>query len=912
MSNELLKMKAESDKSRLRLWYSEPAPDDDRREPTFITSKNTAWEVLALPIGNGYAGAKIFGLTDRERVQINENTLSTCGTTRNSGTTNMTELYLHFGHKLSDTENYFRDLDIGTAISSVEYTHGDTSYLREYFASYPDGVTVISLKASGKEKLNFTVEPKIPYFKFEEKSGEVIAEKNAITLSGHLPGSNEGYDGKMTVGYEMDFEAQFRVFASGGSITAENPGGSVDEYDEYSNGRITVANADSAYILVAVGTSYELHPDVFKKPNDKKLEGFPHPHKKVTDIIERASLKTLEELRAAHVSDYTSLFSRARIRLHGEAPDIPTNILLEEYKSGKNCPYLEELIFSYGRYLHIASSRKGGMPSNLNGIWNRYHGAVCKNGYWSNINTQMNYWSSFNTNLAECFEAYLGFYEVYSEPNHEFCLKTLINKGFVKSEEEVTGRLWSIETGMTPFNANSSGGGRDGWGNTPFMAELFWDYYEYTGDKEILRKRIFPALLASANFLSYTMKLRDNGLYLVTPSGSPEQSTTKPYLEYVESHPGYIPIGCGYDQSTTYSNYLNVFKAIKELSLSDEELEKMGALGTVNRMREQIDRLSPIVVGKSGQVKEFREENYYGEIGEPEHRHISHLCALVQGTSMGDAKTPAWIDAAEVTMKNRGMTPQAWAYVMRICSWARIGDGEEAYNALHHMISKQFGENLLSLLNSSRIFQIEGVLGTPCAIAELLLQSHDDCIAPLPALPSAWRDGSYSGLVARGAFEIGAEWKDGFAEKLTVLSKRGGRCTLKYTNAGSAKLKDSDGAELAYTKISTDCIGFDTEAGRCYEIFDIPKECATERPLELKLEKTDGGVRLSWNPSKDAVSYRIYSAAESEPSYALIKDGVYDTEYTVSEVPSCQHTYAVTAISKTGRESRRSHSVYVI
>jgi len=905
------KRKSSVSEKPLRLWYREPAPDDDGREPTFATSRNTGWEILALPIANSYAGTKIFGITDRERVQINENTLSTSGTTRNSGTTNMTELYLHFNHKLCDTENYIRELDIKTAISSVEYTHGGVQFSREYFASYPDKVTVISLKASEKGKLSFTVEPKIPYFKLEEKTGDVIAEKNAITLSGHLPGSNLLDDGKVTVGYEMDFEAAFRVFASGGSITAENPGGAVDEYDEYSNGKITVTNADSAYILVAVGTSYELCPAVFNGPNDKKLKGFPHPHKKVTDAIEKAAKKPLDELRKRHISDYTEMFSRVNLDLGGEVPDIPTDLLLEEYKAGRHCRYFEELIFAYGRYIHIASSRKGSMPSNLNGIWNRYHGAVCKNGYWHNINTQMNYWASFNTNLAECFEAYLGFYEAYAEPNHKESLYTLLEKGFIKSEEEVTGRLWSIQTGMTPFDAYPSCGGRDGWGNTPFMAELFWDYYEYTGDKKLLRERIFPAILASANFLSHLMKKQDNGLYLVSPSGSPEQSTTKPYLEYLEAHPGYVPMGCAYDQSLAYSNYLNVFKAIDELSLSDGELMKMGAYDTVCRMREQLDKLAPIVVGASGQVKEFREENYYGEIGEPEHRHISQLCALVQGSSMGNAKTPAWIDAAEVTMQNRGMTPHAWAYVMRIASWARIGDGDAGYKVLSHMLKTQFGKNLLSLLNSSKIFQVEGILGTPCAMAELLLQSHDGCIAPLPALPDEWSFGSYSGLVTRGAFELGAEWSDGFAKSFTVLSKAGARCTLKYTNVASSRLVDSDGCAVEYTKADSDTVSFDTVAGKAYVITDIPKEEATEMPLGLTVEKSDTGITLHWEAPMGARSYRIYAARENEPTYTLIADRVEATEYMLP-TPTAQHTYAVTALSDKGRESRRAHTVYLI
>jgi hypothetical protein len=246
---------------------------------------------------------------------------------------------------------------------------------------------------------------------------------------------------------------------------------------------------------------------------------------------------------------------------------------------------------------------------------------------------------------------------------------------------------------------------------------------------------------------------------------------------------------------------------------------------------------------------------------------------------------------------------------MRICSWARIGDGEAGYNVLSYMLSHQFGENLLSLLNSSKIFQVEGVLGTPCAIAEMLLQSHDSFIAPLPALPSAWSDGSYSGLVTRGAFEVSAEWHDGYADSLTVLSKAGEKCRLKYYNLATATVTDSKGHKVNFTSHSQDLISFDTVAGERYTVTDIARGEKVERPGGLAAEKTDDGVRISWSPSADAVAYRIYCAEESEPRYTLVEDGVVGTEYSTA-APECQVTYAVTAISKSGRESRRAHTIY--
>jgi len=887
----------------LRLWYTEPAPDDDNRATSYPTTKYSGWEVKALPIGNGLAGATVFGIVDRERVQINENTLSTYGTTKNSGTTNMTELYIHFDHKPEDVKNYVRDLDLNTAVSHVKYEYCGVKYEREFFASYPDGVTVIHLAASKRGSLSFTLEPKMPYYEYEKKTGDIVAEGNTLTLEGHLPGSNVMPDGSESVGFNMDFETQFRVFASGGKLSAENPGGKVDELDEYSNGRITVTGADSAYIIVALGTNYELRPEVFKGPNDKKLLGFAHPHEKVKKVIESASKKSFDELLASHLSDYTSLFSRAGIDLGGEVPSIPTNRLIEEYKAGSESLYLEELIFAYGRYLHISSSREGGLPSNLNGIWNRYHCAVCKNGYWSNINTQMNYWLSFNTNLAECFDPYLNYYDAYLEANHNEGKELLAKRGYIESEVCDTGTLWSIETGCTPFSVGVSTGGRDGYGNTPLMAELFWDYYDFTRDKELLRRRLFPALFASANFLSYIMRPAEDGLYLSENSGSPEQSTTKPYIEYRDSHEGFLPRGSAYDQSLTYSNYQHVLSGLQALGI-DEDTLSADKKATLARIREQLYKLSPIVVGTSGQIKEFREETYYGEIGEPEHRHISHLCALVQGSVITESKTPAWIDAAEVTMQNRGHTPHAWADVMRIASWARIGDGERAHSVISRMIKNNIGENLKSLLTG--IFQVEANLALPSAIADMLLQSHEGFIAPLPAISGAWANGSFTSLPARGAFEVSASWKDSHPEFIEIYSKVGERCTVKYNGVASARITDSEGKPIRTEAFGADKISFDTEANHTYLITEIPKISSPEMPTALEAKRTEDGVLISWRGADAGAGYNVYRAVESESTYTKIASKINSQSFK-SDAVDKQCTYAVTAVSPDGRESRRAH-----
>ena len=906
----------------LKLWYDEPAPDDDNRGWRYDDAPYKGWESQALPIGNAYLGAKVFGLTERERIQISENSLSTSGTTQNAGTTSFTETYLHFNHTYSQVTDYYRDLSLNEAISNVEYTYGGVTYTREYFTSYPDKVMVIKLTASDAGKLTFTLEPKIPFYVFEGRTGDVTVSEitkngassvGTLTLEGNLPGSNKngtepGYqEGTGTVGYDMDFEAQYRVFATGGTMTSgyNTAGGSVDSVDEYSNGTITVTGADSAYIIVALGTNYELDEQVFLESNNaNKLAGFAHPHEKVSAMIEAASEKSYDALRAAHVADYKELFDRVVLDLGGEIPSVTTDVLIDEYQRGKYSQYLEELMFHFGRYLLIASSREGQLPPNLNGIWNRYHTAICLNGYWGNVNIQMNFWSAFNTNLAECFESYVGLYNAYLAANTESAKQRLVQQGAISSVDDVKGELWSMETGMTPFYAWAATGGRDGWGNTPYMAESFWDYYDYTRDEEILKNTSFPALLASANFLSYIMQYdEETGLYLAPNSGSPEQSTTAPYLDYVSKNPGYVPVGSTYDQGLTYSNYLHVLEALEvidESTLTEEQK------ATIARIREQVDKLDPIPIGWSGQVKEFREENYYGEIGEPEHRHISHLAPLHPASVINNVDSPAWLDASRVTMIGRGNNQRwGWSYVLRILEWARIGDAEKAYEALKGEIINTAGDNLCTLFNGT--FQVEGNLGTPSAITEMLLQSHEGYIAPLAAIPEAWADGAYKGLVARGAFEISCEWESGKAKKITVLSKKGGECRIKIPGLIKASVSDCSGNAVSLT-VSENIIFFETHKGESYEILPEILLDKIEAPEKMSVKRGLFNTRIDFSEVKGAEYYNLYVAENSNPKYKLVKSGIKNNAYIMKNKGTSRknlYTYAVSAVSKNGTESRR-------
>ena len=912
----------------MRLWYNEPAPDDDERMWTHnnAISKYSGWEAYALPIGNAYMGAKIFGITERERIQLSENSLSTSGGTQTSGITNFSETYLHFNHTYSGVSNYERDLILNDSTSHVSYDYNGVTYTREYFASYPDKVMVIKLTASGAGNLSFTLEPKIPYYAFEGRTGDVTPSAIStdgslsvatLTLEGNLPGSNKssteaGYqEGTGTVGYDMDFEAQYRVFANGGTMTtAYNAGGgSVDSVDEYSNGTITVSGADSAYIIVALGTNYELDESIFLQSNNsKKLEGFAHPHEKVSATINAASEKSYDELRASHVADYTELFARVAINLTDEVPDMTTSELLAEYKSGNRHPYLEELMFAYGRYLLISSSRSGTLPPNLQGVWNRYHGPICLDGYWGNVNIQMNFWSAFNTDLAECFESYVEYYNAYITANNKNAINSLLRQGVISSASDVAGTLWSLETGFTPFAAPGGSGGRDGWGNTPFMAETFWDYYDYTRDESILSDVTLPAILASANFLTMLLQYdEESGYYLTPNSGSPEQSTTAPYIAYVNNNPGYIPKGTTYDQALTYSNYMHVLEALEYI---DESTLSAADQAVITRIREQIDKLDPIPIGISGQVKEFREETYYGEIGEPNHRHISHLTSLYPANVI-NSSTPAWVDAATVSLDGRGNNYSwGWSLAHLILARARTGDGNLAYDRLVNEILTNVADNLCTL--GGGCFQIEANLGTPSGISEMLLQSHNGYIEPLAALPDAWDSGSYSGLVARGNFSVGAAWENGLAKVVTLESRSGGTASVYYPGIASASVKTESGKNVKFTVNNKNLITFDTTEGETYVItgFVAVEEMEAPESLGYSVDSV-GNFSLACSTVSGAIGYKLYTAVENAPTYTLVATSG-NGKFTIDTLDiNKRTTFAVTAVSYDGTESDRALAYFV-
>lgn len=772
---------------------------------------NYGWEHQSLPIGNGWMGANVFGIVDRDRIQITENSLQNPG--EMGGLNNFAELYLHFDReKVTD---YERGLSLNDAVAYTQYTADGVQYRREYFASYPDRVLVIRLTAD--KPFAMGVELTVPYVKpYAKKPGDGGGKSGTVTYEGnraHLRGRMEYYN--------IRFAGELAVVTDG-SVTPEAEG-------------LAVKDATEITVYMTVGTNYEPRPEVFLEDDPKKKLRDLDPGEKAASLLDKVLSQSFDAVWERHLADYRALFGRVELELSKEV-QMPTDQLLKAYARGKNVPYLEMLYFQFGRYLLISSSRKGTLPANLQGIWNVHDSSPWGSGYWHNINVQMNYWPAFSTNLAETFSAYAAFNEAF-RPKAAQLAEDYIQK--TVPGNYVPGQCgWTVGTGVYPYSTEGPGG-HSGPGTGGLTAKLFWDAYDFTRDPEVLKTVTYPALRGMSEFLTRTVRLDGDGIYRADFSASPEQVRNKQY---------YHTRGCAFDQQMIWENGKDYSAAAQQLGSTDDPAYR--------QQKTQMGQYHPVRIGGSGQIKEFEEENLYGEIGEYTHRHISQLIGLHPGTAI-NRNTPAWMDAAKFTMTQRGDFTTGWALAHRLNAWARLGDGERAYRVFRRLLGKRTMDNLWDFHPP---FQIDGNFGGTAGIAEMLLQSHEDCIRILPALPKAWKNGHVKGLVARGAFEVDIRWKNGTAEEIRILSKVGGRCTVSYPciEGGTA-----DGIQIPDKQ--ADKIAFDTNAGLTYRITDIPACQITQAPGNFRYRNG----KLRWKQKK-GITYRLYRNMADAPDYEFL------------------------------------------
>lgn len=796
------------------LWYTEPATDNYE-----------GWEQQALPIGNGYMGAKIFGGIKTEHIQFNEKTLwsggpgseeYSGGNARDDGGKavkeiqallaeknyeaaqsamsklqgnenglgayqNFGDLYLHFDGA-NAAKDYVRDLNIENALSSVNYSRNSTQYTREFFASYPDRLIVSRITAKGKNKLSFTASLT------SAQNGEIEAEGETITLHGTVTGKAENGE-MLSDDNSMRYAAQVRFIAEGGSITAENDS-------------IRIEDADNVVILLTAATDYaNIYPE-YRSGTD--------PAEIVKSIMANAEKYSYDELKKRHTDDYQNLYGRMKLNINQKAETIPTNKVLSNYKKGIASPLLEALYFNYGRYLLISSSRIGSLPANLQGVWNEKNDPSWQSDYHMNINLQMNYWPAYVTNLSETAIPMLEYVDSLREPGRKTAnMYTGIGKDLpdgTPDTSQATG--WMVHTQNSPMGNTGPGSDwRWGWAPTAgaWLMQNTFDYYNFTRNITVLKELIYPAMEESALMWSQ-MLIEDpvTGRLISSPSFSPEH--------------GPVSAGNTFDQTIIwqlYSDTLKAAEALKNAGYSEAVNDRL-----IKTISAQIKKLNPIQIGSWGQIKEWPQEDEWTERDfesngvENNHRHMSHLLGLYPGNYI-TADTPELMAAAKISLEDRGDGGTGWSKAQKICAWARAFDGNHSYKVFSELLKESTLDNLW---DTHPPFQIDGNFGATAGISEMFIQSHTDYIRLLPALPDAWAEnGSVKGIMARGGFEFSFEWENGIPNNIEMVSHSGNTCNI-YCPADKELIIVCNGKKIETEKTGKATVTFKTEKDQIYTI----------------------------------------------------------------------------------------------
>jgi alpha-L-fucosidase 2 len=760
----------------MTLWYDEPA---------------ASWETQALPIGNGAMGAAVFGGVATERVQFNEKTLWTGGpgsaegytfgnweqprpgaieqvqrTLDEQGEMEPPAVAALLGHPKKGFGAYqtFGDvrLELANEPGAVE------DYRREL--DIARGVATVSYRSDG---VRYTREY------FASDPGGVIAMRLSADRPGKVSfttrmtapanrtqtvGAN---DGRITLAGALHnnglrYEAQLQV---------DNDGGTRTDGDD---GSVAVAGADSAVLVLAAGTDYSDRYPSYRTSA---------PHGRVTDAVDRAARRSYDRLLRAHERDHGELFERVRLDTGGEMPAIPTDELLRAYRGGHSAAdrALETLFFQYGRYLLIASSRPGSLPANLQGVWNESTSPPWSADYHVNINLQMNYWPAEAANLSDTTEPLFDYIDSLRPPGRVTARDMFGNRGWVVHNETTPYGFTGTHDWATSFWFPEAGA---------WLAQHLYEHYRFTRDERFLRDRAYPVMKELAQFWLDELAVdpRD-GKLVVSPSYSPEQ--------------GPFSAGAAMSQQIVWDLFTNVIEA-------SEQLHGEAAFrGEVRAARARLDPGTRI--GSWGQLQEWKED---WDDPDNEHRHVSHLFGLHPGRQFSPLTEPELAAAAAVSLRARGDGGTGWSKAWKINFWSRLLDGDHA----HKMLVEQLrGSTLENLWDTHPPFQIDGNFGATSGVTEMLVQSHTGELHVLPALPSAWTEGSVAGLRARGDVEVDVRWSGGTADEITLEPGRSGPLAVRSDLfAGRFRLVDARNGRRVDTGGGGERVTFTVKHGRRY------------------------------------------------------------------------------------------------
>ena len=660
-------------------------------------------------------------------------------------------LFLKFKHN-GDPKNYYRELSISDAISKVSYEVSGIKFTREYFISYPDQIMVIKLTSSRKGALNFDVN-----FKSLLKNN-ISATKNGLKVKGYAPAHaepNYSREKKDTVIFDENRGIRFVT-----SVKIKNTDGKITPAEQ----SVGLSGGTEALVLVSVATSF----NGFDK--NPATEG------KNAEAIAEKQLKESEKksfygLKKSHLADYQKYFNRVSLNLgKTDAPDLPTDERLKRYAEGKEDKNLEVLYFQYGRYLLISSSRTSGVPANLQGLWNPYLRPPWSSNYTTNINAEENYWLAENTNLSEMHQSMLSFIKNVATTGKVTARTFYGVNGWTACHNS---DIWAMSNPVGNF-----GEGDPNWAcwnmGGAWLSTHLWQHYLFTKDQDYLKNEAYDLMKGAAQFCLEWLVKDKNGSLITSPSTSPENVYKTP-----EGYVGATMYGGSADLAMIRECFQQAIEASKILNVDTDFRAKLEAA---------LANLYPYQIGKKGNLQEW----YYDwEDPEPQHRHQSHLFGLFPGSHISPVLTPELANACRKTLEIKGDETTGWSKGWRINLWARLLDGNHAYKMYRELLKyvepdgvktnyARGGGTYPNLFDAHPPFQIDGNFGGAAAVAEMLVQSGENEIHLLPALPDAWDEGSVKGICTRGGFIISMDWSGKAVKKLSVFSRKSGKTTLSY------------------------------------------------------------------------------------------------------------------------------------